>query len=86
MNINNIRNKVDVAISGKPDIKDILSINIENKHFDIPILSLISAKIHFPYSNSDANFIKLLSIYRNIEIEKDKNKHIFEEFKTINGR
>lgn len=85
MNINIIRKKVDSIISGSFDINEVLSIDIDHKHFDIPLLSLISRKIHSPSSYSDTDFRKLLSIYRNIELEKDKNKDIFIKFKETHG-
>jgi hypothetical protein len=80
MKIKNIRQLVDDVLSKKINQNKLLELDLESKHYDIPLLGLISGKIHFPESHTDKDFFTLLSIYRKIEIEKEQNKRIFKLF------
>ena len=73
MKIEHIRKLVDGVLAGKVSLKEILKLDLESRHFDTPILGLISGKIHFPDYKDDESFLSCLSVYRKIEIEKEKN-------------
>lgn len=80
MKIDNIRQMVDDVLTKKIHVNELLKLDLESKHYDVPLLSLISAKKHFPSHRADSDFLTLLSIYRKIELEKMANKDKLAEF------
>jgi len=76
MKLENIRQLVDKVLARKVSFEKLLELDLESKHYDAPLLGLISGRIHFPESRTDKDFMTLLSIYRKIELEIAYNKSI----------
>lgn len=80
MNIEDIRRKVDDVLLKKADFKELLKIDLESKHYDVPLLALISLKKHYPEARTDSDFLTLLSIYRKIELEIKGNSELVRAY------
>lgn len=79
-----IKEVVDNYLVNKDLEKDVLAIKVWDEYeFGSDVLiDLISCHNSEHYHKTEEDFLKLVSIYRGIQLEKEANKHIIEQWKS----